>query len=553
MTAPTDTAAPTAPAAKGTNEPASNNDALPDVAELIDTAALFTLDSLLNEDALNDLSVTERVAVALFQFDVRTVQALMDDVPHAGLQSRLARAIRFEDPESDSDSGADSAAPDPASVGGGGDGGHNGESTGWGDRALAKLLAALETALGVLLGGEAPSLNVNALGEPDPLARYMLARVLLHGFPFVGDMPEPLFVRQEMSEGEMYCSCRYYLDQGRQEDVDLAIQALWSRYPKSGHLEHLAALSATARNDPVTAVGHLVNATVLRGIDERLIERVQGLHGVLLTPDGAGTPKSGENGANLGADAGLRGLRGMIEQGSYAERRGTLRLLKRPDSLVDPCDRFTDADLEADIAAALADLKARPGRDDAGAPDLRDPIFRKPEAPRRMVFVFPPRPPRDIVLALSHESENALIGVDVIGELLRNMDKLEPGWNGVLTPDIMNRHAGFLRQMFLRYQGRNIGPVRKTALNAYVGLTVQTAEWARGLWPTAARHLCVPTRQCAVALQDAGLNLHAFDAVHVWRDRRGVVSALTALGIPRAGRRRVLGRAAALRGHFYPL
>lgn len=517
----------------------------PTLVDLIDEAALFTLDSLTATGALTLDDPYDRMARALFQFDLIQTRWLLPILPDAALRARVAALVLFEDPETPPDGSGEPVAPrglhpDPALAD---------------DPSVAllnRVLTGLETALQVVLGGEPPDVQI------EPLSRYLTGRVLLHCFGSVAAFPPALFVRDDLSEGEIYCACRYYLDCGDLDNVDLSIQSLHSRYPRSAHLFHLHHLLARARNAPFLATAHLVNAATLGGCDERLAETVHGLVGRQPAPPASPGPETQSTGDPMahwvGVDGGLRGLRGLLEPGSFAERRASLRLVTRPDSLCDPCREHTDADLAADSAQALEVLAQAPTAERLESLDRQDPAFRASWGPSGFLFVFPPKSADDIALTLAPISTLALVGHDMMGRLLAQMSKLEPEWDGRLTAAVMVQHGAFLRSMWTMYMERTIGPVLPRAPLIHIVTDLAVLPWVRALWPQAPRLLAVPDHGCLPLLEERGVVLADFERIHAWRQPQDGLRLLKAMGLgSRARRRAFVRRLPAVQGLLYPL
>ncbi|WP_092783036.1 hypothetical protein [Rhodospira trueperi] len=507
-----------------------------DLSLMIHQAALFSLDTFVDRGGLTDVPLADRMAVALFQFDFLTARALLGRVPPGVWRNRLSGLLLFEDSDADQANVVQDRA-NRTDV----DDGNKTEGLG-NTTLLDDVLTPLERAANAIITGQAI--------DPgrDPLFRYIFARMLLHGYTTVTDLPEAVFSRPDLSEGEMYCASRYYIDKRRFDEIDLTLNALWTRYRRSGHLAHLGYLLARQRNAPHVAAGCLLNAATLPGLDERIVETVHAMFGPGVDTAGANRKAWPDETADLG----LRGLRGMLEPNSYASRRETLRVLKRPDSLINPCDRFTDTDLDADIASGVPQVREALAQADGGPPQTQGPLHRDNNAPSGLLFVFPPRSGPDIAIGLSSVSSHALVGTDVLSRLTERMNKLEPGWDGRLTPEIMERHGGFLREMWISYVARTLGPLRAAVPRWHVGLDLRQSAWLKALWPLADHHLCVPDARCVTALGEAGLDLGSFRGIYCWRLPRDQVALLRTLGVSRAGRRVVMDRLSFMRGFFYP-
>jgi len=516
VTGDTETADAARPSDQGPGSPQCESVSSAQVRSLIEAGALFQIDSLLNAGAMEPLPVLDRLAVALFQFDFSTAQALRPDVTDPVVRRALDAVILFQPP------------PDTP----------EGETPPDGDDASAALvmtlLSLLEESLASILRNQLPD-QWNST-----LHRYVFIRLLVYTRPRLGAALDTLFSSEDLTEGDTFCLLLYHIENGHEHFVDRMLRVLMNRHRDSGHLFYLMYRQALTVNAPTTAKVWLLNAWSCSGVDERLAERVFCLFGL----DDANTSC---------ADIGLRALREVGDRSAFAVRRENLRATPRPDSPFGaPCFEFTDIDMASDVAHMCESL----GHDSvprsgglALPPDQGDGESHGKE--KRFVFVAPPKRVEDIGLAASSLSTDSIVWFDCLGTVLDNATKLDATINAS-DPSTLARHAPVLRGAWDRLVQARMG-IQPGHPVYHLVADPQSLEAIRTLWPAAAYVMCVPTPDVVEDLAAAGLPVDGIDRVLNWRRPSGLVRIMALLGIPRQERRRLIQTGHHLRHLLYPV
>jgi len=511
------------------------------VLRQIEAGALFELDSTLNAGALDDLPLIVHVALALFQLDFKTVQALAPKLDDPGVRRALSAAI-FLDPDTTTEAepppeeppepmaldGLESAAePPPESP-----------NAPYIRRFVLGLIDLFDTSSGDILSGRWPEVWQSSLH------RYVHLRLWIYIMPEIDETLGRHIPGHALTEGEVFCLLRYQIALGGQARAKSVLAYLMDRYRMSGHLFFLQYLHHLENNATTTAKAWLLNARACRGIDERLDERVFTLFGVTPTDD------------DSEPERGLRALRAVGHRGAFAVRRGNLRHLPRPDSPQGTsCLAYADADLEADIEDLRAAMATAPSPwAIPPTPVTADPLTLGAE--KRFVFIAPARSAADIGLAVSAMTTTPIIWRDCWSELMVNARKLEPesGEPDLGFPDLdfVERHATFLRLMWTRLERKQLS-VTFGRVVVHVIVDPRIGGMLRLLWPAARFTLCVPRADVIDALRGGAVNPAWFDHVLEWRQPRHVARLFWEFGIPRASRK-TLGRSGHhLRHLFYPV
>ncbi|KAA5603830.1 hypothetical protein F1188_18810 [Roseospira marina] len=491
------------------------------VLRQIDAVALFDLDSALNSAALDNLPPVVALAVALFQFDFRTVQTLLPRVPDPDIQRGVVAAILL-DPDTEPDGEADAPASDDSGP----------SVTPAARHMVFTLLELFDTAAGDVLRGVWPD-TWNS-----PLHRYIHLRMRLHMLPEIDDTFGRQIPKVSLTEGELYCLLRFQIARGDPGVAKIALSRLMGRHRLSGHLFYLHHLLHLGANNATAAKAWLLNAHACRGIDERLDERLYTLFGV--EPAAAPSP-----------DRGLRALQAVGHRGAFAVRRGDLRHHSRPDSPDGgPCLAYADEDLRSDIEDLRSALVAAP------SPWPVPRIAVTPETrliglDKRFLFIAPAKSAVDVGLAASAQTTAPILWVDCWSEIMTNAHKLEPDTD-TLDAAFVKRHISFLRSMWSRLEQTQLG-VSVGRVVIHVIPDTRIAGVLRLLWPAARFTLCVPHAGVVDALAAGAVDPAWFDRVLQWRTPRHVPRLLWELGLPPKARADAVRNGRHLRHLFYPV
>ncbi|WP_299438332.1 hypothetical protein [uncultured Rhodospira sp.] len=485
------------------------------VRALIEAGALFQIDSLLNAGTMAPLPVLDRLAVALFQFDFKAVQALRPDVTDPGVQRALDAVVLFQPP------------PDTPEE----------ETPTEGDASVALVMAMLtllEDSLADILRNQVPEQWNSSLH------RYIFIRLLVYTRPRLGTALDTLFSSEDLTEGDTFCLLLYHIENGHEHFVDRMLRVLMNRHRDSGHIFYLMYRQALAVNAPTTAKAWLLNAWSCSGVDERLAERVFCLFGI----DDANTTS---------ADVGLRALREVGDRSAFAVRREDLRATPRPDSPFGaPCFAFADIDLANDVAHICHQLAHDPVTRSGGAALQSDQAGEEMHGrEKRFVIVAPPKRVEDIGLAVSAVSTAPIVWFDCLGTILDNAAKLDATVSAS-DPSTLARHASVLRGAWDRLVQARAG-VQPGRPVFHLVADPQSLEAIRALWPAAGYVLCVPTPDVVNDLAAAGLPVDGVDRVLCWRRPSGMIRILALLGVHRQNRRRLMQTGHYLRHLLYPV
>lgn len=485
------------------------------VRSLIEAGALFQIDSLLNAGAMEPLPVLDRLAVALFQFDFKTAQALRPEVTDPVIQRALDAVILFQ-PPADTPEGETLAEGDASAV------------------LVMTLLSLLEESLADILRNQVPEQWHSSLH------RYVFIRLLVYIRPRLGTVLDTLFSSEDLSEIESFCLLLYHIENGHEHFVDRMLRVLMTRHRDSGHLFYLMYRQALAVNAPTTAKAWLMNAWSCSGVDERLAERVFCLFGI-------------DDANRSCADVGLRTLREVGDRSAFAVRRENLRATPRPDSPFGaPCFEFADVDLANDVAHMcdqLAHESVTPSSSAAAQADQTDDQAHGKE--KRFVFICPPKRVEDIGLAVSSVSTAPIVWFDCLGTVLDNASKLDATVSAT-DPSTLSRHASFLRGAWDRLVQARVGVLPGLPVFHLIA-DPHSLEAIRTLWPAAGYVMCVPTPDVVEDLAAAGLPVDGIDRVLNWRRPSGLVRIMALLGVPRRERRRLMQTGHHLRHLLYPV